>query len=97
MFQMLGVFAEFERAMLRERVFAGLARAKAQGKKLGRPQVSEEKAEAIKRARAAGMGERRIARELRVGVGNGSAHCAGRVCRGPALAEAGTCSSSNKR
>jgi DNA invertase Pin-like site-specific DNA recombinase len=46
-----------------------LARAKAQGKKLGRPQVSKEKAEAIRQARATGMGERRIARELRVGVG----------------------------
>jgi DNA invertase Pin-like site-specific DNA recombinase len=69
MFQMMGVFAEFERAMLRERVFAGLARAKAQGKKLGRPQVSAEKAEAIRLARAAGKGERRIAWELRVGVG----------------------------
>jgi DNA invertase Pin-like site-specific DNA recombinase len=51
MFSMLGVFAEFERAILRERVFAGLARAKAQGKKLGRPQVSAEKAEAIRLAK----------------------------------------------
>ena len=51
-------------------IFAGLARAKAQGKKLGRPQVSAEKVEAIRQeARASGMGERRIARELRVGVG----------------------------
>src|SRR3954466_4019988 len=36
MFQMLGVFAEFERGMIRERVNAGLARAKARGTKLGR-------------------------------------------------------------
>jgi DNA invertase Pin-like site-specific DNA recombinase len=69
MFQILGVFAEFERAMLRERVFAGLARAKAQGKKLGRPQVSGEKVEAIRPARASGMGVRRSARTLRVGIG----------------------------
>src|SRR6185369_5266074 len=34
-FQMLGVFAEFERAMIRERVIAGLARARADGKRLG--------------------------------------------------------------
>src|SRR5246127_611436 len=40
LFQMLGVFAEFERAMIRERVNAGLARAKAQGKRLGRPPIS---------------------------------------------------------
>ena len=34
---MLGVFSEFEREIIRERVNSGLARAKAQGKKLGRP------------------------------------------------------------
>ena len=39
MFQMLGVFAEFERAMIRERVMAGLARARADGKQLGRRTV----------------------------------------------------------
>lgn len=37
MFQMVGVFAEFERSMIRERINAGLARARAAGKKLGRP------------------------------------------------------------
>ena len=37
---MLGVFAEFEREMIKERVNAGLARATAQGKRLGRPTVS---------------------------------------------------------
>jgi DNA invertase Pin-like site-specific DNA recombinase len=36
MFQMCGVFAEFERSMIVERVNAGLARAKAKGVKLGR-------------------------------------------------------------
>ena len=35
-FQVLGVFAEFERGMIRERVNAGLARAKANGTVLGR-------------------------------------------------------------
>src|SRR5271169_145728 len=37
MLQMAAVFAELERAMIRERVNAGLARAKAAGKTLGRP------------------------------------------------------------
>jgi DNA invertase Pin-like site-specific DNA recombinase len=37
MFQMLGVFAEFERAIIRERVVAGMARAKAKGTKSGKP------------------------------------------------------------
>ena len=37
MFQMLGVFAEFERGIIRERVNAGLARAREKGTALGRP------------------------------------------------------------
>jgi DNA invertase Pin-like site-specific DNA recombinase len=39
MFQMMGVFAEFERAMIRDRVNAGIARARAQGKVFGRPRL----------------------------------------------------------
>lgn len=39
MFQMCGVFAEFERGMIRERVNAGLARAKERGTRLGRRPV----------------------------------------------------------
>jgi DNA invertase Pin-like site-specific DNA recombinase len=72
MFQMMGVFAEFERAMIRERVLAGLARAREQGTRLGRRRLEDAdagKAQAIRRARAAGLGIRRIARDLRVGVG----------------------------
>jgi DNA invertase Pin-like site-specific DNA recombinase len=41
MFQMMGVFAEFERAMIAERVRAGLARARSEGKRLGRPPHSK--------------------------------------------------------
>jgi DNA invertase Pin-like site-specific DNA recombinase len=37
MYQILGAFAEFEREMIRERTLAGLDRARAQGKTLGRP------------------------------------------------------------
>jgi DNA invertase Pin-like site-specific DNA recombinase len=37
MFHIFGAFAEFERDLIRERTIAGLERAKAQGKKLGRP------------------------------------------------------------
>jgi DNA invertase Pin-like site-specific DNA recombinase len=72
MFQMMGVFAEFERAIIRERVLSGLARAKAEGVTLGRralEQSEPEKVEAIKAALVAGMGVRRIAREHRAGVG----------------------------
>jgi DNA invertase Pin-like site-specific DNA recombinase len=42
MFQMIGVFAEFERAMIQERVRAGLARARSEGKELGRPPIAAE-------------------------------------------------------
>ena len=48
MFQMLGVFAEFERAMIRERVMAGLARARAEGKQLGRRTVEQSHARKVK-------------------------------------------------
>ena len=50
MFQMLGVFAEFERSMIKERVRAGLARAKAAGTKLGRPTIPQETEAAIRAA-----------------------------------------------
>ena len=40
MFQMLGVFAEFERSIIQERVRAGLRRAKDEGKQLGRPRIA---------------------------------------------------------
>lgn len=72
MFQMMGVFAEFERAMIRERVIAGLARAKEDGRRLGRRKLEDsdpKKIAAIHRKRADGLGVRRIARELGVGVG----------------------------
>ena len=68
MFQMLGVFSEFERAMIKERINAGLARAKAQGKTLGRPKVSLEVENKIRKLRSTGKGIRKIASELRVGV-----------------------------
>ena len=50
MFQMMGVFAEFERAMIQDRIHAGLARARAEGKRLGRPRVE---GEVVDRAHAA--------------------------------------------
>jgi DNA invertase Pin-like site-specific DNA recombinase len=68
MFQMLGVFAEFERVMIKERINAGLSRARAQGKKLGRPRVSLEVESKIRELRSMGRGIRKIAGQLRVGV-----------------------------
>ncbi len=69
MFQMCGVFAEFERAMIQERVKAGLARARSQGKKLGRPRVEVSTERAILKARQKGKGIKKIARELHIGTG----------------------------
>ena len=68
MFQMCGVFAEFERAMIRERVLAGLARAKAQGKRLGRPRVNRKVVAEVQRLRSQGTGKRKIAKQLGIGV-----------------------------
>ena len=72
LFQMLGMFSEFERAMIQERVKAGLARAREDGVALGRPtlEASDPKRAAEVRAmRAQGIGVRKIARTLGVGVG----------------------------
>ena len=62
MFQMLGVFAEFEREMIRERVLAGIDRARARGKRLGRPSIPDQQAQAVRNALAQGMGIRATAR-----------------------------------
>jgi DNA invertase Pin-like site-specific DNA recombinase len=67
MFQMMGVFAEFERAMIRERVNAGLQRAKAQGKTLGRPKVAPEIEEAVRASLRTGAGVLKTAATLGVG------------------------------
>jgi DNA invertase Pin-like site-specific DNA recombinase len=68
MFQMVGVFAEFERAMIQDRVKAGLARARKEGQTLGRPRVSEATEASIHKRREQGMGILKIARELGVGT-----------------------------
>ena len=72
MFQMLGVFAEFERAMIQERVKAGLARAKAKGVKLGRAKVSkdvEAQILALRESTEPPMGMLKIAQSLGLGTG----------------------------
>jgi DNA invertase Pin-like site-specific DNA recombinase len=71
MFQMMGVFAEFERAMIQERVRAGLRRAVSEGKQLGRPRIASELEERIRKALAAPgrPGVRVIAEQFGVAVG----------------------------
>jgi len=68
MLQMAAVFGELERAMIRERVNAGLARAKAAGKTLGRPKVADKVADAIRARLAAGEGMLKVSKSLGVGV-----------------------------
>ena len=67
MFQIIGAMAEFERALIQERVRAGLRNAKAKGKRLGRPRraLDVQRVEAL---RASGTSLREIARTMNVGV-----------------------------
>jgi DNA invertase Pin-like site-specific DNA recombinase len=69
MFSMMGVFAEFERAMIVERTVSGLRRARAAGKTLGRPKVASEVTAAVWASLAAGVGICRTAKEIGCGVG----------------------------
>jgi DNA invertase Pin-like site-specific DNA recombinase len=73
MFQMLGLIAEFERAMIRDRVLSGIARARANGTKsgkaIGRPAVTDSMREAVRVLLRAGESERVIARQLGIGKG----------------------------
>jgi DNA invertase Pin-like site-specific DNA recombinase len=68
MFGMLSVFAEFERGMIRERVNAGLARARAKGVRLGRRPIAAEIETRIRELRSGGMGLLKIGRTLGVGT-----------------------------
>jgi DNA invertase Pin-like site-specific DNA recombinase len=71
MFQMMGVFAEFERAMIQERIRAGLARAKSEGKQFGRPRIDQKTEHAIQTAlkRKDRPGVRQIAARFGVSPG----------------------------
>jgi DNA invertase Pin-like site-specific DNA recombinase len=69
LFQMMGVFSEFERAIIRERVRSGLERAKAQGKVLGRRRNDDpQRLASVQRLRKKGVGIGKIARTLGIGA-----------------------------
>jgi DNA invertase Pin-like site-specific DNA recombinase len=72
LFGMMGVFAEFERGMIQERVKSGLARAKKHGTKsgkaIGRPATSIKTEASIRELRAQGLGMLKIAKQLKCGV-----------------------------
>ena len=70
LFQMLGVFSEFERSLIQERVLSGLARARAKGKRLGRPpSVKPGTAALIRADRKSGASLRALARRYRTSTG----------------------------
>jgi DNA invertase Pin-like site-specific DNA recombinase len=66
LFGMLGVFSEFERAMIRDRVMAGLDRARSSGKRLGRPRTTSFQVQRIRLALDEGRGVGETARLLKV-------------------------------
>jgi DNA invertase Pin-like site-specific DNA recombinase len=76
MFQIIGAMAEFERALIQERVRAGLRNARAKGKRLGRPRVVVD-ATRIANLRAQGRSWAEIVAEMRIGKGTAQRALAG--------------------
>lgn len=76
MFQIIGTMAEFERALIQERVKAGLRNAKAKGKPIGRPRQLVDSSKVLK-LRANGVSWREVGQQL--GLGTGTVY---RACRG---------------
>ena len=65
MYTMISAFAQFERSIIQERVKAGLAKARAKGKKLGRPEIKVDE-EKIRELKSQGWSFRNIANEMGV-------------------------------
>jgi DNA invertase Pin-like site-specific DNA recombinase len=63
----MAVFAEFEREILRERVRAGLAQARQNGQRLGRPLTAALRADQVRKLHRYGVSKAEIARRLRIG------------------------------
>jgi len=76
MCQLIGAFAEFERALIQERVRAGIRNARAKGKRLGRPRVFVD-ASKIAALRAQGRSWSQIVDELGIGKGTAQRAIAG--------------------
>jgi len=64
---LLAVFAEFEREILRERVRAGLAHARQNGQRLGRPLTAGLQSDQVRKLHRAGLSKSEIARRLEIG------------------------------
>ena len=64
---LLAIFAEFEREVLRERTRAGLAHARENGQRLGRPETAARHATEVRKLHRAGLSKSEIARRLQIG------------------------------
>ncbi|GAD78649.1 MULTISPECIES: recombinase family protein [Vibrio] len=73
MLQMFSAFAEFERNRIRERTQEGLARAKAEGKKLGRP-IAIETTKRVQECKMNGLSQGKTAAELALGIATVKRH-----------------------
>ena len=73
MLQMFSAFAEFERNRIRERTREGLERAKAEGKKLGRP-VARSTTLSVQAKKAEGLSQSKTAEELGLGIATVKRH-----------------------
>ena len=65
----MGLFAEFERAMIQERVRAGLVRARSEGNQLGRPRIASKLEASIRAALSQGGTVRKVAKRFDVSPG----------------------------
>jgi len=69
-FNLFGALGEYERELIRSRINAGIARARADGKKLGRPsKVNESLCTSVRLLRERGLSIHNIAKNLKIGVG----------------------------
>lgn len=67
MLQMFSAFAEFERNRIRERTVEGLERAKAEGKRLGRPAATETTSK-VQSLKAGGLTQKQVAETLGISL-----------------------------
>ena len=73
MLQMFSAFAEFERNRIRERTKEGIERAKAQGKKLGRP-AAHQTTRLVQNKKAEGLSQSKVASALNLGIATVKRH-----------------------
>ena len=69
MFGMIGIFAELERELIRERVISGLEKAKRDGKRLGRKPVAPITQRQVIELRTQGLSQRKIAKKVGISAG----------------------------